>query len=84
MIRSAGSVGLENSGAHTRRDADGMAHVFVAEAEKHRSGSCRCECSDDRRRMEAVLEEDRVLDLGVIGRHPQPHCDLIADRYRGK
>ena len=73
---AAGAVGLDDAGAGARRDADRGGQALGVQPAQHPDGHRRPDGAADRGGVLAVLEEDRVAQLLVVARHPEPAGQL--------
>ena len=83
LDRAAGAVGLDHAGAHARGDTHGGGDLVGVEAVEQPGRHRRAERAADRGGVEALLEEQRVADLGEVRGHADPVADLDSRRDGG-
>jgi hypothetical protein len=58
-----------------------MGYLLGCQAQQGGYGGCRTQRADDRCGVQAVLEEDRIAEIRVVGGHAEPYAYFVADRY---
>jgi hypothetical protein len=79
---ATGAVGLQQPGAHARRDPGGVGDAVRVQPTDHRGGHGGTHRPADRGGVLTPLEEHRVAELPVVAAHPEPdgHLDAHAGR----